>query len=157
LNKIIFFFLLLFPKSNRLTITDLIVRILHHVHLIVLFLVGYHTTPTPSSTSSSTSSTNAGGSRIKHDYDNGSGRGNGANDSSSNAGHHQQQQQQQQSSPWSSVVKSESPHGLRGNIKNNFKRKKHFSFSLSDSYSTFTNQSFFPHNSHRFGGGAAGK
>ena len=27
----------------------------------------------------------------------------------------QQQQQQQQSSPWSSLVKSESPHGLRGN------------------------------------------
>ncbi|CAF2458756.1 unnamed protein product [Rotaria sp. Silwood2] len=101
---------------------------------------GYHTTTTPSSTSSSTSSTNAGGgngSRLKHEYENGSGRGNTANDSSSNTGQ-QQQQQQQQSSSWSSLVKSESPHGLR------------------DPYSTFASQSFFPHNAHRFGSGAAG-
>jgi hypothetical protein len=118
--------------------------------LSFFFLVGYHTTTTPSSTSSSTSSTNAGGSsRVKNDYDNGSGRGNGGNDSNSNAGH-----QQQQSSSWSSLVKSESPHGLRGNKKNNFKNKI-FSFS-SDPYSSFSSQSFFPHN-HRFGGGAAGK
>ncbi|CAF0974086.1 unnamed protein product [Rotaria sp. Silwood1] len=104
----------------------------HHVYLIV---VGYHTTATPSSTSSSASSTNAGGgngSRLKHEYENGSGRGNTANDTSSNTG------QQQQSSSWSSLVKSESPHGLR------------------DPYSTFASQSFFPHNAHRFGNGAAG-
>jgi hypothetical protein len=73
------------------------------VHLIV---VGYHTTTTPSSTSSSTSSsTNDGGaSRLKHEYENG--RGNGTNDSTG--------QQQLQQSSWSSLVKSESPHGLRG-------------------------------------------
>jgi len=118
-----------------------------------LFLVGYHTT-TPSSTSSSASSTNGGGLRAKNDYDNGSGRGNGGNESNSNAGHHQQQ-----SSSWSSLVKSESPHGLRGNKKINFKNKIFiclFCFYL-DPYSTFTSQSFFPHNAHRFGGGAAGK
>ncbi|CAF3530108.1 unnamed protein product [Adineta steineri] len=99
---------------------------------------GYHTTTTPSSTSSSTSSTNIGGdSRLKNDYDNGSRRNNNANDSNSNTGQ-QQQQQQQQSSSWSSLVKSESPHGLR------------------DPYSTFSSQSFFPHNGHRFGSGASG-
>jgi len=36
------------------------------------------------------------------------------------------------------LVKSESPHGLR------------------DPYSSFASQSFFPHNAHRFGGGASG-
>ncbi len=132
----------------------MIVRVLHHVHLIVFFfsLVGYHTTTTPSSTSSSASSTNAGGSRVKNDYDNGSGRGNGGNDS--NLGH---QQQQQQSSSWSSLVKCESPHGLRGNNKINFKNKIFMFLFCSDPYSTFTSQSFFPHNAHRFGGGTAGK
>ncbi len=135
-----------------MTIRELIVRVLHHVHSIVLFfLVGYHTTTTPSSTSSSASSTNAGGSRVKNDYDNGSGRGNGGNDS--NLGHHQQQQ----SSSWSSLVKCESPHGLRGNNKINFKNKIVIFVFCSDPYSTFTSQSFFPHNAHRFGGGATGK
>ncbi|CAF3022817.1 unnamed protein product [Rotaria socialis] len=96
--------------------------------------IGYHTTTTPSSTSSSNSSNNAGtDSRIKNDYDNGSGRGNGGNDCNSNNGH-----QHQQSSSWPSLVKSESSQGLR------------------DPYSTFTSQSFFPHNAHRFGGGASG-
>jgi hypothetical protein len=56
---------------------------------------------------------------VKNDYDNGSGRGNGGNDSSSNVGH----QQQQQSSSWSSLVKSESPHGLRGNQIIDFKNQ----------------------------------
>jgi hypothetical protein len=106
----------------------LIVGVRHHVHLIVLFvffLVGYHTTTTPSSTSSSASSTNAGGgggSRVKNDYDNGSGRGNGGNDCNSNISH--QQQQQQQSSSWSSLVKSESPHGIRGNRKKLISNRK---------------------------------
>ena len=113
-------------------------------------LVGYHTTTTPSSTSSSTSSTNAGGgSRIKNDYDNTSGRG---NDCNSNPGH---QQQAQQSSSWSSLVKSESPHGLRGLQQHKFISSIRI-FSL-DPYSTFSSQSFFPHNAHRFSGGAAGK
>jgi hypothetical protein len=103
---------------------NLIVIITFHVYLIV---VGYHTTTTPSSTSSSTSSTNAGaGSRLKHEYENSSGRGNTANDSNSNTG------QQQQSSSWSSLVKSETQHGLRGKSKE--KRKyllKFFFFSRS--------------------------
>jgi hypothetical protein len=138
----------------------LIVGVRHHVHLIVLFvlfLVGYHTTTTPSSTSSSASSTNAGGgSRVKNDYDNGSGRGNGGNDCNSNVSHHQQQQQQ--SSSWSSLVKSESPHGIRGNRKILISnRKLIFLVFYSDPYSTFTSQSFFPHNAHRFGSGATGK
>ena len=105
------FFLPLLLKSNRLTIRKLIARVVvvHHVHLIVFFAVGYHTTTTPSSTSSSNSSTNACGARTKNEYDNGSGRGNGGNDCNSNGGH-----QQQISSSWSSLVKSESSQGLRG-------------------------------------------
>lgn len=125
--------------------------IVFRTHYIYLILVGYHTTTTPSSTSSSTSSTNAG-SRLKHDYENGSGRGNTTNESNSNTG-----QQQQQSAPWSSLVKAESPHGLRG--KNKTKNSiihLHHLISL-DAYSTFSSQSFFPHNAHRFGSGAAGK
>jgi hypothetical protein len=54
------------------------------------------------------------------------------------------------------LVKSESPHGLRGKIK---QRILIFVFNIFflDPYSTFTSQSFFPHNAHRFGGGASGK
>ena len=128
-----FFFLLL--KSNRLTIRKLIARVVvHHVHLIVFFAVGYHTTTTPSSTSSSNSSTNACGARTKNDYDNGSGRGNGGNDCNSNGGH-----QQQISSSWSSLVKSESSQGLRGTLSEcTIQREADFFTAISSFRSLFT-------------------
>lgn len=94
-----------FIEQSFLNQTFFFVLIRNYLDWIV---VGYHTTATPSSTSSSASSTNGGNSsRLKHDYENVSTRGNTSNESNSNTG-------QQQSSSWSSLVKSESSHGLRG-------------------------------------------
>ena len=67
---------------------------------------------------------------------NGSGRGHNANESHSNTGQ-QQQQQQQQSSSWSSLVKSESPHGLRGKSTNT--KQKNIKFILMNFFRSLFN------------------